>query len=130
MSTTSSASPKWIQRLKRGRRPQSINKVPYKEAWPLILKHQVSTRRGQESEVPCLKETLAFITCLKDHNNSHELCFKEGQSVQKCYSNYLVQRKENAQVKNLEAFEPGKNVKDMKPEQLNKFLAHFPHKLK
>lgn len=27
-------------------------------------------------------------------------------------------------------FIPSKNVKDFEPEQLNKFLSHFPHKLK
>ncbi|KAG8191482.1 hypothetical protein JTE90_020730 [Oedothorax gibbosus] len=121
-----------LQKLARtSRTPQTESSVKFREEWPLKLKNMVSTRRGRTKEAACLNETLSFITCLKDNNNSHELCYKEGQAVQHCYHKY-IKNQEMLRQKSKTAvdFVPEISAKDMDPVQLNRFLSHFPHKLK
>ncbi|KFM79842.1 hypothetical protein X975_25549, partial [Stegodyphus mimosarum] len=88
--------PRWFtcSRPKNGRSPQNVKKVPFKEAWPLVLQNFVSTRKGRQNEAPCLKETLSFISCLKDNNNLQEMCIAESKAVQDCYGNHLVAQQE------------------------------------
>ncbi|CAL1268073.1 unnamed protein product [Larinioides sclopetarius] len=123
--------PRWYQIPKNGRRPQTEKKVIFKEEWPMVLDNHVSTRKGREKDVPCLKETLAFITCLKDNNNSHELCKGQADTVQRCYHNHMKYKEEMKHKKKTAGdFMPEISAKNMDPIQLNKFLSHFPHKLK
>ncbi|GFY74208.1 CHCH domain-containing protein [Trichonephila inaurata madagascariensis] len=125
------ALPMWVKLPKRGRRPQTEKKTPFREEWPMVLENQVSTRRGKTKDVPCLTETLAFITCLKDNNNAQELCKAQSEAVQKCYHNHLAYKKELQKRKKTSTdFIPEISAKDMDPVQLNKFLSNFPHKLK
>lgn len=45
----SCVGPRYIKHPARGRKPQNVNKVPFKDAWPMTLKNQVSTRKPRES---------------------------------------------------------------------------------
>ncbi|GFS90397.1 CHCH domain-containing protein [Nephila pilipes] len=125
------ALPLWTKLPKRGRRPQPEKKTPFREEWPMVLDNAVSTRRGKTKDAACLKETLAFITCLKDNNNMQELCKTQGEAVQNCYHNYLAYKEElRNRKKKVTDFVPGISAKDMDPVQLNRFLSHFPHAFK
>ncbi|GIY27455.1 CHCH domain-containing protein [Caerostris darwini] len=123
--------PRWYKIPKTGRKPQLEKKVKFREEWPVLLDNQVSTRKTKQREAPCLKETFAFITCLKDKNNSSELCKEEGDAAQRCYENHLAYREEMKKKRmKPKDFVPDISAKNMDPVQLNRFLSHFPHKLK
>ncbi|XP_042896124.1 uncharacterized protein [Parasteatoda tepidariorum] len=123
--------PRWYVLPKTGRRPQSLRKIKFREAWPMSLDNQVSTKGGKSSEAPCLKETFAFLSCLKDNDNSHDVCRIQGEEVTKCFNKFMEKREElKMHGKNVRDFMPEKSVKDMEPTELNRFLSHFPHKLK
>ncbi|CAG9766396.1 unnamed protein product [Ceutorhynchus assimilis] len=99
--------------------------VPYKYSVPLKLKQGVSNKGGKISEVCCIHEMSVMFSCLKDNEFQQQLCHKEVESFQKCYTSFLTDKNQRSEREMKGLLTPGE--KRMTSKQLNVLLKKYPN---
>ncbi|CAH0549986.1 unnamed protein product [Brassicogethes aeneus] len=106
-------------------RPIPQEPVPFQEILPLKLKPAVSGKGDRTSEVCCLQEMSVMLACFKKNEFSQQLCSKEIDSFQKCYTGHLATKKVKKDKEAKGVLTPGE--KQLSSKQVNTLLKKFPN---
>jgi len=93
---------------------------------PLQLQNSVSGKSQKGANTACLQEMAVMFACMKKSDFREVKCTEEINIFNKCYTEYVDERKVLKKREQSGEMVVGKNPKNLTTSQLNKVLGKYP----
>ncbi|XP_014471407.1 PREDICTED: coiled-coil-helix-coiled-coil-helix domain-containing protein 1 [Dinoponera quadriceps] len=108
------------------RKPQNVNKVPFKAMMSLVLKDYVTTKDYKVADRGCLHEMSMLLSCLEENEYEDKNCIPQFNSFNACFNRF----NHNLQTRKIQSGKkmPVPNSNNHTPLQITSLLRKFPTK--